>query len=433
MRSLKLGAFALVTALVPGLSGHAVAAAIRPLHRFAYVGHAPSGYSLGSTPESELIQASDGNFYGTTAYGGAGLCPNRGQGTVVGCGTVFRMTPAGAVTVLHSFRYDTASSSAPDGAYPTAGLIQGKDGNLYGVAQDGGLPGCNGALGCGTAFRISIQGAFKLLHQFAGAGEGGRPFNHLVQAANGLLYGLANEGGLGNEGTLYSMTTGGALSVLHEFDYTMGNDGYDPVGALLVGHDGKTLYGNTALGGINGNSRGGGIIFSYAGGVLTTLHAFDNIGSSSPGTFYEPQGALIYGPDGNLYGTTSAGGAGGSLFSLAPDGTGFAVHYVFNGATPFIGEDPLCGPTLGSDGLIYGVTELTSQGAEVGSSYRYNPRTNKMQTVSPFSGTTGGNPVGALIEGADKYLYGTTTLYGGGNAKGSDAGTVFRIDPALKE
>ena len=180
------------------------------------------------------------------------------------------------------------------------------------------------------------------------------------------------------------------------------------------------------------NSRGGGIIFSYAGGVLTTLHAFDNIGSTSPGTYYQPQGALIYGPDGNLYGTTSSGGAGGALFSVAPDGSGFAVRYVFNGAAPFDGADPVSGPTLGSDGLVYGVSLLTSQGSEVGSTYKYTPKTGDMDTVAPFSGSTGGSPEGALIEGTDKYLYGTTSLYGGSNGKGPDAGTVFRINPALK-
>ncbi len=432
MRPMRPGRWLLLLAMAAGSFGPAPGAAIKPLHRFAYVGTAPSHYSLGSTPYAELLQASDGNFYGTTVYGGAGRCPNRSNGSFLGCGTIFSMTPAGAVTTLYSFPYDTATSQAPNGAFPTAGLIQGSDGLLYGVAQDGGQLGCNGALGCGTAFRISIAGAFKRLHQFSPTdGEGGRPYSHLVQTANGLLYGVANEGGTGNEGTLYSMTTNGAVHVLHKFDYTTNNDGYNPTGALLVGHDGKTLYGTTTLGGANGNSVGGGIIFSYADGVLTTLHAFDNIQSSAAGTFYQPEGALIYGPDGNLYGTTVSGGSGGGLFSISPTGTGFKVHYVFNGGAPFNGEAEVAGPVLGRDGLIYGLSNQTSQGSEPGSIYRYTPANGRMLTVAPFSGSTGGNPQGGLIEGKDRYLYGTTSLYGGSNAQGPDAGTVFRIAPAL--
>ena len=379
------------------------------------------------------MQASDGNFYGTTAYGGSGLCPNRGEGGYSGCGTIFRMTPAGAVTTLYSFPYDTDSSSAPNGAFPTAGLIQGQDGYLYGVAQDGGILGCNGALGCGTAFRISTDGSFVLLHQFAGAGEGGRPFSHLVQAADGALYGVANEGGIENEGTLYRLSIHGALKVLHAFDYTVGNDGYSPYGALLVGQDGITLYGTTQLGGVNGNSIGGGIVFSYDRGTLTTLHAFDDIQSSAAGTYYEPEGALIYGPDGNLYGTTATGGAGGALFSIAPNGSGFAVHYVFGGGAPYNGEVQASGPTLGSDGLLYGISQQTNLGSEPGSTWRYNPASGRMETLAPLSGSTGGYPDAALIEGADKYLYGTTSIYGGSDNRGPDEGSTFRITPALKQ
>ncbi len=433
MRPVTHGKLALAAGLVLAAFGAAQAAAIKPLHRFAYTAADASHYAHGSTPYAELVQASDGNFYGTTAYGGAGLCPNRSDGGYTGCGTIFRMTAAGAVTTLYSFPYDTKTSTAPDGAFPTAGLIQGQDGYLYGVAQDGGLLGCNGALGCGTAFRISTAGVFTRLHRFAGDGEGGRPGSHLLQASSGMFYGVANQGGIGNEGTLYAMNINGAVRALHQFDYTKDNDGYNPSGALLLGHDGKTLYGTTIFGGPNGNTSGGGIVFSYAGGVMTTLHAFDNIENTVAGSYYQPQGALIYGPDGNLWGTTTSGGAGGGLFSLAPDGSGFKVHYVFSGAAPFNGEAEVSGPTLGSDGLIYGTSEQTSQGSEVGSSYRFNPKTGRMQTLAPFTGSTGGYPEGALIEGSDKFLYGTTTLYGGSDAGGPDAGSVFRINPALAQ
>jgi uncharacterized repeat protein (TIGR03803 family) len=422
----------LILAIGAGWVVQAQAATVQPLYRFAPAGKAASGYSFGSTPDAELLQASDGNFYGTTANGGAGLCPNPFGGGVVGCGTIFRITRTGTLTTLYSFPYDTSTStpSAPNGAYPTAGLIQGKDGYLYGVAQDGGLRyGCNGALGCGTAFRISTAGVFTLLHQFNDSdGNGGRPLNHLVQAADGRFYGVANEGGVGNQGTLFSMTAAGGVTLLHQFNRDIGNDGYDPTGALLVGHDGKTLYGTTTFGGANG----GGLIFRYADGVLTTLHAFDNLQSTAAGTCFQPTGALIFGRDGKLYGTTPSGGFGGCLFSISTAGTGFKVLYVFNGTGPFNGEAAYSGPLLGNDGLMYGVTSLT-QTSQPGSTYRYNPVSGTMGTFAPFSGDTGGNPSGVLIEGKDKYLYGTTTEYGGSTTLGPIHGTVFRINPPLSK
>jgi uncharacterized repeat protein (TIGR03803 family) len=104
------------------------ASSVRPVHRFASTGKGTqSQFALGATPVEELLQASDGNFYGTTTYGGSGVCTNAG-GTIIGCGTIFQMTPKGAVTVLYSFFYDTSTDTAPGGVFPTAGLIQGKDG-----------------------------------------------------------------------------------------------------------------------------------------------------------------------------------------------------------------------------------------------------------------------------------------------------------------
>ena len=182
-----------------------------------------SHFAKGDTPYSELLQASDGNFYGTTEYGGSGACPSFPPGGYVGCGTVFQINAkTGKETVIFNFPFNTATNSAPDGAYPTAGLIQGKDGALYGVAAGGGLAnngsGCNGAIGCGTLFRISPTGAFTLLHQFCGDGscapltEGGRPMNHLVQTADGTLYGVTFAGGQFGDGTLFSATTSGAVN-----------------------------------------------------------------------------------------------------------------------------------------------------------------------------------------------------------------------------
>ena len=406
------------------------------MHRFTDTGNStPSHYALGNTPYSELVQASDGNFYGTTVYGGAGLCPNKSQGGYTGCGTIFRMTPQGTVSVLYSFPYDTAASTAPSGAFPTAGLIQGADGYLYGVAQDGGLNGygCNGALGCGTMFRISTAGAFKLLHQFcSGDGcpnttEGGRPMAHLVQKPSGALCDTTAEGGYENEGTVFCATTSGGVNTLYDFEYENGTDGYDPVAALLVGPDGATLYGTTASRGANG----GGTVFALKNRAMTILYAF-----SSSGVCNTPQGALIFGADGNLYGTTSAGVGSGCIFSLATNGTGFDVKYNFP-ITSNAPGDPVAGLVLARDGMMYGTTLFGSIeqtfGLDSGVAYRFDPAKGTFKALADFNGTVGAMPYAALIEGNDKYLYGTASLYGGSNARGTDGGSVVRLSLALKK
>ncbi len=419
------------------------AAALRPVHRFVNTGSSTaSHYALGSAPSAELVQASDGNFYGTTTYGGSGACVGLG-GAVQGCGTVFRMTLKGVVTALYSFPYDAGTGSAADGAYPTAGLIQGKDGYLYGVAQDGGKRGCNGALGCGTLFRISTAGVFTLLHQFCNGdgcpnpSEGGRPMAHLVQKPGGALCGTTAEGGFGNQGTVFCAPTGGAVTTLYAFQYENGTDGSDPVAALLVGHDGQTLYGTTASGGANGGASGGGTVFALKGTTMTVLHAFDNDESSTPGTYYNPKGALIAGADGKLYGTTEAGGSGGGcIFSINTDGTGFAVNYDFDAdASSNAPGFPVAGLVLARDGMMYGTTLFGSleqtYGLDSGIVFRYDPATGAFKKLADFNGTVGAMPYAALIEATNNYLYGTATLYGGSNGRGTDAGTVVFLAPAL--
>jgi uncharacterized repeat protein (TIGR03803 family) len=425
----------LAATLVAAMAAPADAASLKALHRFTDTGNGTqSHYALGNTPDAELLQASDGNFYGTTVYGGSGLCPNRGTGGVLGCGTVFRMTPQGKVTALYSFPYDTATGTAANGAFPTAGLIQGADGYLYGVAQDGGISRCNGVLGCGTMFRLSLAGDFTLLHQFcSGDGcqtstEGGRPMSHLVQTPSGALCGTTAQGGFENEGTVFCASTSGSVNTLYDFEYQNGTDGYGPIAALLVGTDGETLYGTTTSRGANG----GGTLFALRNEVLTNLYAF----STASGACNTPQGALIFGADGKLYGTTSSGGGGGGcVFSLNTDGTGFEVGYNFP-VTSNAPADPVAGLTLASDGMMYGTTLFGSveqtYGLDSGVVYRFDPAKGVFTALADFNGTVGAMPYAALIEGKDQFLYGTASLYGGSNKRGTDAGSVVRLSPALK-
>jgi uncharacterized repeat protein (TIGR03803 family) len=177
----------------------------------------------GNGPFAELLQANDGNFYGTTYAGGAS-----------DQGTVFKMTPEGTVTTLHSFNLGV------DGAYPEAGLVQGADGDLYGTTEYGGGD-------VGSVFKITTNGAFTTLAHFS-MGEGGAlPRAALVQAADGNFYGTTSvEGAYGN-GTAFRMSPDGTITTLISFPFTNGN----PTAALVQGRDGN-LYGRTSQGSLYG-------------------------------------------------------------------------------------------------------------------------------------------------------------------------------------
>ena len=166
------------------------------LYQFVYDGLVQSGFSHGDILYDELVQGADGNFYGTTAYGGSGTCAN-GFG-VVGCGTIFKLTPSGTQTVLYNFTYDSATKTAVNGIYPYGGLVQGRDGNFYGTTSGGGNVAavCNGTLGCGVIFKITPSGTLTTLHNFAGL-DGTGPTG-LLLSRDGNFYGTTEFGGLGN-------------------------------------------------------------------------------------------------------------------------------------------------------------------------------------------------------------------------------------------
>ena len=236
-----------------------------------------TGGSDGSQPQAGLIQGSDGNFYGTATYGGAD-----------GDGTIFRLTPAGGLTTLYTF------TGGSDGSYPVAGLVQGSDGSFYGTASAGG-----DANGDGTIYKITPAGAFSVLYTFAGS-DGYQPVGKLVLGSDGNFYGTAYEGGTSGDGTIFRMTPAGALTTLYTF--TNGSDGSQPYAGLAQGSDGN-FYGETSVGGAGGN----GTIFQVtSAGALTTLYTF------SDGDGAQPQSGLVQGSDGGFYGTTSAGGTNGA-------------------------------------------------------------------------------------------------------------------------
>jgi uncharacterized repeat protein (TIGR03803 family) len=189
-----------------------------------------------------LVQGSDGNFYGTLADYFPSTQPPFYQQVFYSYGTVFKMSPAGAVSTLHLF------DGITDGANPLAGLIQGRDGNLYGTTS-------GGTDGSGSVFRISTNGDFTTLYFFSGGADGATPMASLVQGTDGNFYGTTVGGGSHTNqygqtfGTVFQISTNGEFTTLYSF--TGGNDGGNPQASLVEGSDGN-FYGTTAYGGQGG-------------------------------------------------------------------------------------------------------------------------------------------------------------------------------------
>jgi uncharacterized repeat protein (TIGR03803 family) len=413
-----------------------------------------SGTALGSSPRASLVLASDGNFYGTTATGGAG-----------NFGTIFRLTPAGALTTLVQL---TGTTGAFPGATPTGSLVQGADGHLYGTTVGGGVNGF------GTVFRVTLGAGFTSLVSFSGttgSALGNGPKGGLVQLAGGTFFGTTQTGGMGNVGTVFAMTPAGVLTTLVSFTGSTGAVlGSTPQGDLVEGTDGL-LYGTTNGGGLNNN----GTIFKITPeGLLTTLvnlSAAPNLGRLAQGgdgrlygavlggggavgvgilqagmpneaparlatltpvtgtTALNARAGLLSGPDGNLYGTTLAGGVinSGSVFRMTPAGVlTTLISFTGNtGTNP--GSSPQAPLILGADGNYLGTTSSGGTGG-FGALFRMTPA-GVQTTLISFTGTTGANlgssPQAPLLLASDGNYYGTTTTGGS-----TGLGTVFRLTPA---
>jgi uncharacterized repeat protein (TIGR03803 family) len=381
----------------------------------------------GGNPQSGLVLAPDGNFYGTSPEGGTNSL-----------GNIFRVTPTGIVTSLVSFDFGAF------GGLPSAGLTLWPDGNLYGLTPFGGNAGL------GTVFKITTDGIFTTLYSFQMA-DGFVRQAKLTSGPDGNLYGTSRDGGTADMGTVFQITTNGVYSTLISFQ---GTNGAMPLAELTVGAD-KQLYGTTQLGG----SASSGTVFKVTtNGALTTLFSFPssvngfnavprtglllasdgNFYGCTPGTVFKmtpdgtlttlaslipfngvhPQATLVAGSDGKLYGTTQGGGTNnlGSIFMLNSNG---AITPVFSFSNTN-GAVPLGGLTLGKDGNFYGTT---SQGGSnfSGTVFRFSTD-GTLTTLVNLVGASGGSPRGQLVAGPDDSLYGTTALQGLSNV-----GTIFRI------
>lgn len=291
---LAAGNYLVGTALKGGADGFGTFYQLAPdgtfnvLHAFA---GAPDD---GAGPASAPLEAPDSIYYGTTEIGGGGPCRTYPPG----CGTVYEIDENGAEQVLHGF------GAGNDGAFPFGTPVADASGNLYGTTEEGGAAGCrqHGAGGCGTIYRLDSKRKEKVLYAFKGGKDGAYPQAGVVEDSAGNLYGTATTGGKHGFGTVFKLPSHGKLTVLHAFRGK--GDGGDP-GGLIADTQGN-LYGTTFVGG-NLKDCGGagcGVVFKVASdGSETVLYAFTG---GSDGA--NPEGNLLLGADGNLYGMTSAGG-----------------------------------------------------------------------------------------------------------------------------
>jgi len=323
---------------------------------------------------SIVAQGRDGNLYGTTPWGG------NSSNCYSGCGTVFKITPTGAETVLHNF-------DGVDGSYPSSGLTLGKDGNFYGTAFEGG-PNDDG-----TIFKITKSGSLTTLYSFTNGADGGSPHAPpiqgtdgnfygttsgyayrgtayeitssgiftllaslpgassapLLQATDGNFYGTTYNGGKHKRGTVFKIRPKGAMTIVYNFDLTHGAYPYGPV---IQGSDGN-FYGTTQYRGSNGE----GVVFKLTPqGAITVLHNFPD--PNYPHDGLEPYAGLVQATDGNFYGTTYYGGTGvckygcGVIFQITSTGA-YTILYNFDRAH---GEGPMSTPMQHTNGKIYGLT-----------------------------------------------------------------------------
>jgi uncharacterized repeat protein (TIGR03803 family) len=363
----------------------------------------------GDEPAGSLIQASDGNLYGTTYFGGPSSA-----------GTVFKIsnpTASPTESVIYSF------TGGMDGGSPAASLIQAFDGNLYGTTAAGG------SSGFGTVFRISnltTSPTETVIYSFAGGADGDTPQASLIQATDGNLYGTTSVGGSVGDGTVFKISNPSSSpteSVIYNF--AGGLDGRNPYAPLTQASDGN-LYGTTEGGG----SIGPGTVFKISN--PTTSPTESVIYSFAGGTDGNlPAAGLFLASDGNMYGTTVFGGTSvigsvgyGTVFKIGNPTTSpsESVIYSFSGGSD--GGNPYASLIQVSDGNLYGTTNSGGSNGSDGTVFKIiNPTTSPTESVIySFTGSDGSFPQASLIQVSDGSLYGTTA-YGGS----ASVGTVFKI------
>ena len=393
----------------------------------------------GEFPAAVLLRDAAGNFYSSTSGGGDLNCSNGISGNP-GCGTVFKLAVNGNETVLYTF------TGGVDGSGPSP-LLRDMAGNLYGTTGP-----CYGYGGCsyGTVFKVNPAGQMTILYSFTLGLDGGYPEAGLVIDVEGNLYGTTMGGGNPNDcnswfarsqsahppmewptngcGTVYSLSPSGEESVLYSF--TGNSDGAFP-GARLVRDSAGNFYGTTTGGGdLNvcyNNNPGCGTVFKLTpNGTEIVLHRF---AGGTDGAY--PGSALVRTAKGDLIGTTGYGGAygAGMVFKVSPAGKETVLHNFTGGVD---GGFPQAALIEDSKGNLYGTTEAGGAygGYGYGTIFKLTI-TGKETVLYSFTGNADGSyPNGALIREKNGVIYGTAG--GGGDLNcnpPSGCGTVFKLVP----
>jgi uncharacterized repeat protein (TIGR03803 family) len=382
----------------------------------------------GSVGNGGIVQGPDGALYGTTS-----------TGSPVTGGLVYSSALNGVpVTTIHQF-------TGTEGSQPSAGLLQGSDGYLYGVTRLGEASKSNEP---GTVFRLAYDGSgFEILHYFALwtstnvksspiNTDGAYPSGALIEGSDGYLYGVTLAGGSNGTGVIFRMSRDGSdFQAIFEFSavtssssdsLTINETGSAPKGALLQAPDGY-LYGATSVGG----SAGRGTIFRVHmdGSGFEVVHDFTDLSSDSPYTnvdgAYPPFG-LTDGQDGLLYGVANSGGSdgAGTVFSVDPNSLTFTVLHDFDTTGGSVPSGPLL---LASDSLLYGVTAAggtnsNGDSTNYGTLYSIARDGTGFQTLYSFDATQGSAPSGPLLELDPNTFIGVTTATGQ-----CGQGTLFQL------
>lgn len=344
--------------------------------------HTFTGGEDGGHPYSGVILDSAGALYGTTYSGGAAQA-----------GVVYKLDPAGHLTVLHSF-------AATDGYELYSGVI-GDSAGLFGTTTSGGK------YGAGVVYALNTTGPDTVLYNFTGGADGGTPYAGVIRDEAGNLYGTTEVGGTGGAGVVYRLGAAGSLAVLYSF--TGGGDGANPSSGVIRDAAGN-LYGTTKLGG----TGGAGVVYRLdMASQLTVLYSFTG---GADGAY---PGSVIRDPAGNIYGTAGGGAAGaGVVFKL--DTTGhLTVLHTFNGRPD--GADP-SSLIRDSTGNLYGTT-INGGAANEGVVFKLDA-TGHLSVLHTFGTDSDGSlPGGGLIRDAAGNLFGTTDSGGAANW-----GTVYKLD-----
>jgi uncharacterized repeat protein (TIGR03803 family) len=393
MKKLEAAVFALVLATIALATVPVHAQTYSALHDFGSRIDDPEDPTMGV-----IAQGRDGNLYSATGRGGAHKA-----------GAVFKITPEGALTGLHSFCNE---AKCADGAYPSGGLTLGTDGNFYGTAMGGGNQidnsGCESDGGCGTIFRITPLGDFSVLYAFSDGSDGAGPAAPPVEGDDGNFYGTTTIGGAAQCGTIYKITPAGTFTSLYQFDDT---HGCGPYGPLVLGTDGN-FYGTAFMGGTSKTSvyPGFGTIFKITpAGKFSVLYNFDGAHGAYS---YSP---MIQGTNGDFYGTTSDGGFGGCngvIFQITSSGS-LTELYCINETTD--GNYLNAGLVQATDGNFYGVaemggTESACDGLGCGTLFKVTSAGDYsvLYDFQDFSMTTGAWPEATPIQHTNGNIYGIT-------------------------